>query len=136
MEKQGVRSQESGVRRERAAARTFRDLVVWRKAHDFTLAVYRLTDGFPKRERYGLTTQLRRAAVSIPANITEGFRRRGRNDKARFPNIAQGSLEEARHYLILAGDLAYATTTDLLHRIEEVSRLLEAYTRRLLTPDS
>jgi four helix bundle protein len=65
-------------------ARTFQDLIVWQKAHQFVLSVYRLTEGFPRREIYGLTSQLRRAAISVPANIAEGFRKRGKADKARF----------------------------------------------------
>ncbi|PYT57094.1 MAG: four helix bundle protein, partial [Acidobacteria bacterium] len=65
----------------RVAARTFQDLVVWRKAHELVLAVYSLTAGFPKEETYGLALQMRRAAVSVPANIAEGFRRRGKADK-------------------------------------------------------
>jgi len=84
-------------------------LVVWQKAHLFVLAVYRLTAGFPKQETYGLTSQMRRAAVSIAANIAEGFRRRGKADKARFMNIAEGSIEECRYYLILASDLGMGT---------------------------
>ena len=111
----------------RASAKAFTDLVVWQKAHALVLAVYRLTDGFPKSELYGLTSQLRRSAVSIPANIAEGFRKRGQADKLRFYNIAQGSLEETRYYLILAGDLAYSDTSSLQDQIAEVSRLLEAY---------
>jgi four helix bundle protein len=75
--------------------RTFRDLVVWRKAHEFVLTVYAFTAGFPKQETYGLTLQMRRAAISIPANIAEGFRRRGKADKARFMNLAEGSVEES-----------------------------------------
>jgi four helix bundle protein len=86
----------------RPAARTFQDLVVWRNAHELVLAVYRLTAGFPKTETYGLALQMRRAAVSIPANIAEGFRRRGKADKARHRNIAESSLEERRYYLLLA----------------------------------
>src|SRR5262249_26036191 len=81
----------------RPAARNFRDLVVWREAHQFVLDVYRITSAFPKRETYGLTSQFRRAAISIPANIAEGFRRRGRADKVRMMNIAEGSIEEC-HY--------------------------------------
>src|ERR687892_2653393 len=77
----------------RPAARTFRDLAVWRKAHEFVLAVYSLTAEFPKQETYGLALQMRRAAISIPANIAEGFRRRGRADKKRFINLPQGSVE-------------------------------------------
>ena len=78
----------------RAPARCFEELIVWRKAHEFVLAVYGATAGFPGQETYGLISQMRRAAVSIPANIAEGFRRRGRPDKVRFMNTAQGSLEE------------------------------------------
>ena len=79
----------------RAAARTFRDLLVWQKAHQFVLGVYSFTAAFPKQETYGLSLQMRRAAVSIPANIAEGFRRRGKADKARYMNIAEGSLRNA-----------------------------------------
>src|SRR5438034_6733511 len=78
----------------RVAARTFQDLVVWRKAHELVLAVYSLTAGFPKEETYGLALQMRRAAVSVPANIAEGFRRRGKADKPRYMNMAEASLEE------------------------------------------
>lgn len=92
----------------REPARTFEDLLVWQRAHEFVLAVYRLTQEFPKSEMYGLTSQFRRAAVSIPANIAEGFRKRGDADKLRFFNIAQGSLEESRYYLILTRDLGYS----------------------------
>src|SRR5438046_3322743 len=91
----------------RAAARTFQDLVVWRKAHQFVLGVYSFTAAFPKQETYGLSLQMRRAAVSIPANIAEGFRRRGKADKARYMNIAEGSLEECTYYLNVASDLGY-----------------------------
>ena len=100
---------------------------MWRKAHQFVLAVYKLTGSFPKQETYGLALQLRRAAVSIPANIAEGFRRRGKADKARFMDIAEGSLEESRYYLILAQDLGYADTAQLASAAEEVSRLLDAW---------
>jgi four helix bundle protein len=90
---------------ERPKARTFRDLMVWRKAREFVLAMHRSTSAFPKSEIYGLAQQMRRAAVSIPANIAEGFTRRGKTDKARLMNIAESSLEESRYYLILAQDL-------------------------------
>src|SRR2546429_433802 len=111
----------------RVAARTFQDLVVWRKAHELVLAVYSFTAGFPKTETYGLALQMRRAAVSVPANIAEGFRRRGKADKARYMNMAEGSLEESRYYLILAKDLGYGDTGSLTPLLEEVSRLLNAY---------
>jgi len=119
----------------REAAKTFQDLIVWRKAHEFVLEVYRLTESFPQREIYGLSHQMRRAAVSIPANIAEGFRKRGVADKTRFMNIAQGSLEECRYYLILAKDLGYGDTAKLTGLLEEVSRLLNAYIKAILTPD-
>jgi len=117
-------------------ARSFRDLIVWQKAHAFTLAVYKLTADFPRRETYSLALQMRRAAISIPANIAEGFRKRGRADKVRFMNIAEGSLEESRYYLILTQDLGYGSTDNLMGLLDEVSRLLNAYCRALLTPDS
>jgi four helix bundle protein len=116
---------------EREPARTFRELVVWRKAHEFVLAIYRLTAGFPKQETYGLVSQMRRAAASIPANIAEGFGKLGKADKARFMNISEGSVEECRYYLILAEDLGYSTTGQLTKSLEEVSRLLGTYTRAI-----
>jgi four helix bundle protein len=115
-----------------APAKSFGQLIVWQKAHQFVLGVYRFTDNFPRAEIYGLTSQLRRAAVSIPANIAEGFKKRGRADKVRFLNIAQGSLEECRYYLILAKDLNYGDTTKLQPQLEEVSKLLEAYSAKIL----
>ncbi len=108
-------------------AKSFKDLVVWQKAHRFVLGVYQTTEQFPRREMFGLTSQLRRAAVSIAANIAEGFRKRTDADKARFFNIAEGSIEECRYYLILAHDLRYAETESLHEQLEEVSRLLERY---------
>jgi len=95
-----------------------------------------LSRKFPKEETYGLTSQLRRSAVSIPANIAEGFKKKGRNDKLRFLNIAQGSLEETRYYLILAGDLEYGLTEPLMLHIDEVSRILESYMKSILNSDS
>ena len=120
----------------REPARTFQDLIVWQKAHQFVLAVYRFIDNFPRQETYGLTSQLRRAAVSIPANIAEGFKKQGRADKARFMNIAQGSIEECRYYLILAKDLGYGDSNPLASRIEEVSKLLGGYCSAILSSDS
>ena len=122
------------MKRERA--RTFQDLIVWQKAHQFVLSVYQSTESFPKKEIYGLTSQLRRAAVSMAANIAEGFRKKGKSDKYRFMNIAQGSLEECRYYLILARDLGYMDIDDLMANLEEVSKLLEAYAKSILTSGS
>ena len=98
--------------------------------------VYRLTREFPRAEAYGLTPQIRRAAVSIPANIAEGFKRRGKADKVRFLNIAQGSLEETRYYLILGTDLGYGDLSSAMRLSEEVSKLLVAYARSILSPSS
>lgn len=120
----------------RPPAKTFHDLIVWRKAHEFVLSVYKYTESFPKPETYGLSLQMRRAAVSIPANIAEGFRKRGKPDKVRFMNTAEGSIEESRYYLILAEDLGYGDTRSLLTLLEEVSRLLNAYSKAILTPGS
>ena len=113
-------------------ARSFRDLVVWQKAHGFVLGVYRYTEAFPEREKYGLAHQLRRAAVSIPANIAEGFGKRSQPEKARFLNIAEGSLEECRYYLILSQDLGYGQNDSLMSTLEETSKLLNAYVRTIL----
>lgn len=112
-------------------AKTFEDVEVWKKAHAWVLDVYRLTETFPKHELFGLTSQLRRAAVSVPANFAEGFKKRGLSDKIRFYNIAQGSLEECRYYLILARDLSYGDTDTLKDGLEEISRMLESYTRAI-----
>jgi len=120
----------------RKPAKTFQDLIVWQKAHQFVLSIYRFTESFPKNEIYGLTAQLRRAAISIPANIAEGFKKKTKGDKARFMNIAQGSLEESRYYLILAKDLGYGDTLELTSQLEEVSKMLEAYFSSILSSDS
>jgi len=120
----------------RTPARSFKDLIVWQKAHELVLGVYRFSNGFPADERFGLTSQLRRAAVSVPANIAEGFRKRGPQDKARYMNIAQGSLEETHYYLILSQDLRYADSSALILQHEEVSKLLNAYSSAILNSNS
>lgn len=98
---------------EKTPAKSFQDLIVWQKAHRFVLSIYRFSDGFPKKEIYGLTSQFRRSAISIAANIAEGFKKRTKLDKGRFMNIAQGSVEECRYYLILAKDLGYGESLEL-----------------------
>ncbi|MBI4765970.1 MAG: four helix bundle protein [Deltaproteobacteria bacterium] len=117
----------------RKPAKDFQELIVWQKAHQFVLLVYKFCECFPKHELYGLTSQIRRAAISIPANIAEGFKKKTKPEKARYLNIAQASLEECRYYLILAKDLGYGDTTTLINQLEEVSKLLEAYLTAILT---
>ena len=95
------------VKKDNRYSRSFKDLECWQKAHEFVKAVYAVTKLFPEEERYGLTQQFRRAAVSIAANICEGYRKLSRADKLRFMNIAQGSLEECRYYVILSLDIDY-----------------------------
>lgn len=112
-------------------AQTFQDLIVWQKAHHFVLAVYRLSQSFPRHEVYGLSSQIRRASVSIPANIAEGFKKKTPKEKLRFFNIAQGSLEEVRYYLILIRDLDYGDTEKLANDLDEIGRMLEGYMKSI-----
>lgn len=116
---------------QRPPAQSFRELMVWQKAHAFVVRVYALSATFPRHETYGLSSQLRRAAVSVPANIAEGFKRWTRQDKARLMNIAEASLEEARYYLVLAADLSYGEDPELEPQAEEVATLLSAYASTL-----
>ena len=103
----------------------FEDLEAWRRAHEHTLGVYRATSSFPQHEKFGLTSQMRRAGVSVPPNIAEGFKRRSKRDKIHFYNMAQGSLEEVRYYWILARDLKYvADIGSLTEATDRCARLL------------
>lgn len=95
------------------------------------LLVYTCTEGFPKHEIYGLTSQFRRAAVSIAANIVEGYKKKDNKSKLNFLNIAHSSLEECRYYIILSHDLTYQNEYKLDEQIEEVSRLLSAYAKAI-----
>jgi four helix bundle protein len=110
-----------------APAKEFRDLILWQKAHELVLFIYGLSHNFPKFELYGLTSQIRRVAASVPANIAEGFKKRTVADKLRYLSISQSSLEECRYFLILIEDLGYVDTDDAMDKLEEVSRILEAY---------
>jgi four helix bundle protein len=106
---------------------TFRDLIVWQKLHELTLQIYLLTKQFPKFEEYGLSSQMRRSSSSVPTNITEGFKRKGKKDSCHFYNLAESSLEELKYQLILVKDLKYISLAEyeLLDNLtEEVSRLL------------
>jgi four helix bundle protein len=101
----------------------YKDLKVWEKAHHFTLSVYEITKSFPKEEIYGLTSQMRRAASSIPANIAEGCGKNSKLDFANFLNIALGSSNESEYFLILAKDLNYIKTEDFLHQHKIVNEI-------------
>ena len=110
--------------------KTFREVYAWQKAHSFVLLVYQATRTFPKEELFALTSQFRRAAISIEANIAEGYGKLSKADKLRFMNIAQGSLEECRDYVYLSHDLNYISQTtfdSLILSIEDASRLLKLY---------
>jgi len=103
----------------------FSDLQVWQDAHQLVLRVYDITRRFPNEEKFGLVSQMRRAALSIPANIAEGFKRRGLQDKIRFYNTAEGSLEELKYFFIVSKDLNYIdSNADELTRADTVGRLL------------
>lgn len=112
----------------------FRQLTVWQKAYGLTLEIYRLTKAFPKQEIYGLTSQLQRAAVSISANIAEGYERNHRKEYLQFLFIAKGSLGEVETYLLLAKDLGYLSNSDYLaidEKRKDASRLLKGLIKSL-----
>jgi len=114
--------------------KNFSELKVWQKAHELVLDIYRVTDQFPDRERFGIVSQLRRAAVSIPANIAEGFGRRTTNELLQSLGISNGSLEETRYFLLLSGDLRLLGEADFnrLHRqCDSIAQMLNALRRSL-----
>lgn len=116
-------------------SQSFEQLIVWQKAHSYVLAIYKITKQYPKEELFCLVNQMRRAAASITANITEGYAKISSKDKLRFYNISQGSLEETRNFIILSKDLGYITLQDkeqLGIQAAEISRLLNAYCIALL----
>ena len=109
---------------------TFQEIYAWQKAHEFSLLVYQITKDFPLDERFGLSSQFRRAAVSIGANIAEGYKKLSKQDKLRFLNIAEGSMAECMNYIILSKDLNYINEQQFLQlsaTIESAGRLLTAY---------
>ena len=113
----------------REPAQKFEDLIVWQKSHALTLRVYKVTKTYPKDELFGLTSQMRRAAVSVSANIAEAFSRKSKPDKTRILNISQGSLEELRYFFILSRDLGYLPDDSESADVDEVGRLLGGYVR-------
>lgn len=113
--------------------KTFKDLLVWQKAHQLVLLIYNESGKFPSDERFGLVSQIRRASVSVPANLAEGFKKRGLKEKLHYYNIAQGSLEEVRYYIILVHDLKFVTNPELEEKADEVGRMLDALVQSLRT---
>ena len=114
--------------------RDFRELKVWEKSHHLVLGVYKVTTRFPREEMYGLTSQIRRACISIPANIAEGCGRRGDAELSRFLQIAMGSASELEYYLLLARDLDFLKISDcdrLMSEVTEVKRMLASFLRKL-----
>ena len=110
--------------------RTFRDIKVWRKAHELVLQIYKITAKFPTEEKYGLTSQIRRAAVSVASNIVEGFKRKSLKDRIHFYNIADASLEEVKYQLLVACDLEYIDKfvyQETILLAEEVSKMLNSW---------
>ena len=108
----------------------FEDVIAWQKARVFIKQVYRVTKRFPMEEKFGLTSQFQRAAVSIAANIAEGYKRIEKDDKLRFYNYSQGSLEECRCYIYLSMDFNYISQDEantMINEIEETSKILNSY---------
>jgi len=110
---------------------SFQQLLVWQKAHQFVLLVYKTTELYLQKEMFGLTSQFRRAAISIAANMAEGYKKKGYKNKIHFFNIAQGSLEECKYYIILSKDLNYPSDSELEILSEEISKLLAGYIKSI-----
>lgn len=128
-----MRSEKWGVGSENMVTKGFENLEIWQRAHRMVLEIYKLTKTFPDEERFGLISQMRKAAVSSAANIAEGYRKKGKKDKLNFYNIAQWSLDELKYYLILSKDLGYLN--DLQHYIdlyEEIIRMLTTYMKKIM----
>jgi four helix bundle protein len=121
---------------EREAAKDFRYLPVWEKAHQFVLSVYNYSDYFPSKEVHGLMPRFRLAAASVPVSLIQSLREVDQNTRAKLINVARSSLEECRYYLILAKDLGYGDHPELLPQLEELSELLGEYAAAILAPDS
>ena len=114
-----------------APSKSFREVIVWQKAHQFVISVYEYTRKFPREETYCLTTQFRRASISIAANIAEGFKKKTKAEKLRFYNISQGSVAECQYYCILSKDLKYGDPDELMNKAVEVEKRLESYCRSI-----
>lgn len=116
-------------------AKTYKDIIAWQKAHQLVLKVYKITQKFPKEEKYGLTSDMRRAVRSVPTNIVEGFGRNGYKDALHFYNISEASLEELKYQTLLSLDLIYINKdeyVELKKHEEEVGRLLNGWQQSYL----
>lgn len=113
--------------------KSYKDLLVWQKAHQLALDIYQITKDFPAEEKFGLVSQMRRAAVSVASNIVEGFRKRGAKDKVNFYNRAQGSLDELEYQLLLSSDLNYLKVHEIINgRVDETAKMLNGLIRSVL----
>lgn len=111
----------------KAKSEKLEDLTVWKKSHQMVLIIYKITKSYPIEERFSLVSQMRKAAISIPSNIAEGFKKSGTKDKINSYNIAHGSLEELRYYIILSKDLEYLQNNkNIFYVIEEIVKMLHA----------
>ncbi len=112
-------------------ARSFKELVVWQKSQELVVAIYEFAKGLPEDEKFGMISQMKRSVVSVPSNIAEGFAKISKRDKVRFYNIAQGSLSETHNHLMLSKKLGYGEPASLIEQLEEVSKLLSGYIRKI-----
>lgn len=114
--------------------KNFTDLFVWKKGHELVLGIYQTTNKFPKEEKYGLSDQIRRAAVSITSNIAEGFGRQGLSDKTHFYNMSLGSVYEVQNQLMIARDLKYINMNEcevLLSKSVEISKMISVLIKKI-----
>ena len=114
--------------------KTFKELIVWQKSHKLVLEIYKATKSYPKEEIYALTNQIRRASVSIAANIAEGYKKKTKPSKLNFLNISEGSLEEVKYYIVLSKDLDFISEKEfnsLEFLCEEVGRLISGYSNAI-----
>jgi len=111
----------------------YKTLIVWQKANELALKIYKLTEDFPKKETFGITSQIRRAALSVPVNIVEGYGRRSKTELSRFIDISRGSLAETEYLLEFSNELGYIKTSisEIEKLIEEVSKLLWGFQQKL-----
>ncbi|MCB4790321.1 MAG: four helix bundle protein [Elusimicrobia bacterium] len=112
----------------------FKNLKVWEKAHQLVLSIYVITKTFPEEEKFGLISQIRRAASSVPTNIVEGCKKNSNREFIHFLNIAETSLEETKYHLILSRDLKYISTTDtevIYRECEEIGKMISGLKKKL-----